>query len=402
MHDHPAIFIGALLLFIFGLVSRLAEKSPITGPMVFLSAGVLMSPLAFNIIDLDFNAPATKLIAEATLIIILFVDASMIEFTNLRKTLAGLPARLLAIGLPLTMITGTAVAWILFPNIDIWLLIMVALILSPTDAALGQAVIKSQNVPARIRESISIESGLNDGIALPLILVCIAVLATGEQAIDGSGHWVSFMALQLTLGPIIGGLVGLIGGRVIDWANDKGWMESTFHSLAAISIALLSYAFAELVHGNGFIAAFFAGLFLGTKSPIVRERIQSFGEAEGQMLSLFVFFILGLVGVPAAVQYIDGTMLLYALLSLTFIRMVPVALSMVGSGWNPFTVAFVGWFGPRGIASILYLLIAVGDLGTDGYEQAIAVIVLTVSLSTVLHGVSALPLTKMFSASSGK
>jgi len=400
MHDHPAIFVVALLLFVFGLVSRLAEKSPVTGPMVFLTAGVLMGPLAFNVIDLQFNAPATKIIAEATLIIILFVDASMIHFTSLRKTLAGLPARLLAIGLPLTMILGTAVAWIMFRDIDIWMLIMVALILSPTDAALGQAVIKSREVPERIRESISIESGLNDGIVLPLILVCIAVLATGAQAIDGSGQWVTFMAMQLTLGPIIGGCVGLVGGRVIDWANDKEWMEATFHSLAAISIALLAYAFAELVHGNGFIAAFFAGLLLGTKSPIVRARIQSFGEAEGQMLSLSVFFILGLAGVPAAVQYMTVEMLVYAVLSLTFIRMIPVAISMIGSGWSPFTVAFVGWFGPRGIASILYLLIAVGDLGTAGFEWAISVVVIVVTLSTILHGVSAIPLTKILGTSS--
>ena len=153
-----------------------------------------------------------NLIAEITLIIILFVDASLIPVNRLRETLSGIPTRLLGIGLPLTMVFGTLVGLVMFPQINIWLIAMIALILAPTDAALGQAVVKSDAVPARIRESISIESGLNDGIALPLILVCIAVLADGTGVI-GSGHWISFMALQLALGPVVGGLVGLVGGQ---------------------------------------------------------------------------------------------------------------------------------------------------------------------------------------------
>ena len=293
------------------------------------------------------------------------------------------------------MVLGTVVAWIIFPEMNIWLLALMALILSPTDAALGQAVIKSKNVPPRIRESISIESGLNDGIALPLILVCIAVLAEGSDAI-GSGKWLTFMAMQLSLGPIIGGLVGHVGGRMVDTAVAKKWMEPAFQSLMALSLALLAYAFAELVHGNGFIAAFFAGLLLGTKTPDVRERIQSFGEAQGQMLSLGVFFIVGVVGVQFILPYLDGSMVLYALLSLTLIRILPVSLSLLGSGLDKYTVLFVGWFGPRGIASILYLLIAMSDLGENSYGKAFSVILLTIIISTVLHGVTAVPMSNVF------
>ena len=215
MHDHPAIFVGALLLFCFGLLSKLSERSVVTGPMVFLAAGVLISPVGFDLIHMKFNAGSTQLIAEITLIIILFVDASLIPVNRLRETLSGIPTRLLGIGLPLTMVFGTLVGLVMFPQINIWLIAMIALILAPTDAALGQAVVKSDAVPARIRESISIESGLNDGIALPLILVCIAVLADGTGVI-GSGHWISFMALQLALGPVVGGLVGLVGGKLVD------------------------------------------------------------------------------------------------------------------------------------------------------------------------------------------
>jgi len=398
MHDHPAIILAALLIFLFGLISRAAERSPITAPMFFMAVGIILSPLCLNVFQVTVNAETTKILAEVTLVIILFVDASTIHFKRLGETLAGIPARLLGIGLPLTTLLGGVITYLMFPAIDIWLIAMVALILSPTDAALGQAIIKSPHVPVRLRESVSIESGLNDGIALPPILVCIAVLTEGSGVIDGSGHWLTFMFSQLTLGPIVGAAVGLFGGRCVDWTANKGWSEPTFQRLAAISLALMAYALAELIHGNGFIAAFFAGLLLGAKTPVVRERIQEFGEAEGQLLSLMIFLLLGLVMIPVAASYWNFEMLVYALLSLTVIRMLPVAISLIGSGLDRHTVLFLGWFGPRGIASVLYLLIAVGDMGFSGYEHAMSLIVLTVLLSTVLHGVSAVPLSNRFKA----
>lgn len=400
MHDYPALVFAFILILVFGIFSKFAERSPITGPMFFVAVGILVSPLGLNLYELNMTAESAKLLAEITLIIILFTDASMIRFTRLRETLSGIPTRLLLIGLPLTMVLGAVIAKLIFPDMNIWLLLMLALILSPTDAALGQAVIKSQRVPQRIRESISIESGLNDGIALPPILLCIAVLAEGNQALDGSGNWLYFMIQQLTLGPIIGGLVGYIGGKIVDRAAIRGWMEPTFQSLSALSLALLAYACAELVHGNGFIAAFFAGLLLGAQTPAVRERIQVFGEAQGQMLSLFIFLILGLAMVPVAAEYWNGQVLLYAVLSLTVIRMVPVALALIGSKLDAFTVCFVGWFGPRGIASVLYLLIALAEIGLVGYETAMSTIVLTVLISTMLHGMSAVPLTRIFDRTS--
>lgn len=396
MHDYPGLIFTALLIFVFGLFSRLSERSLVTGPMIFVAVGVMVSPLGLDLLKVSMEAKGAKLAAEITLVIILFVDASMIHFTKLRETLAGVPARLLALGLPMTMVLGALVARLLFPQMDLWLVIMMALILSPTDAALGQAVIKSENVPLSIREAISIESGLNDGIALPPILVCIAVLSIGAETIDGSGHWLYFTALQLGLGPLVGAAVGWFGGRLVDEAAGRGWMEPTFQRLAAISLALLAYAAAESVHGNGFIAAFFAGLLLGTKTPVVRERIQEFGEAEGQLLSLSIFLLLGLVMVPATAPYWDGATWLYAILSLTLIRMLPVVLALMGSGLDKFSVGFIGWFGPRGIASVLYLLIVIGELGVEGYEQALAVIVLTVLLSTFAHGISAVPMVKLF------
>ncbi len=199
--------------------------------------------------------------------------------------------------------------------------------------------------------------------------------------------------------PIVGALVGWLGGRFVEVASHRGWMEPTFQRLSAAAIAILAFSLAEMVHGNGFIAAFCAGLALGTRTPEVRHRIQEFGEAEGTQLSLFVFLVFGLVMVPAALEYWRLTEVIYALASLTVIRMIPVAMCLAGAKLDWRSIAFIGWFGPRGIASVLYLLMVVGAIGVAGNERVLSVIVLTVMISVVAHGVSAVPLSKLYGRS---
>ncbi|WP_371372302.1 cation:proton antiporter [Thalassotalea aquiviva] len=395
MHDHQALIVTAFLILVFGLVSKLSEKSPITAPMFFLAAGILFSFI--GLFDVHVEMGLIKTLAELTLIIILFVDASLIKFDKLGQALSGIPTRLLAIGLPLTMILGSVIGSLLFPHWSIWLIVLIALILSPTDAALGQAVIKSEKVPKNIRDSVSIESGLNDGIALPPILVCIAALSAPDGMLPEGGNWFNYLFLQLTLGPLIGALIGWGGGKAIEFASKRDWMAPTFQQLSSVSLAIVAFAFAELFHGNGFISAFFAGLILAVQTKDIRHRIQEFGEAEGQLFSLSIFFLLGLVAVPTFFPYWNMQTFIYALLSLTLIRMLPVFLSLQGTQLSTSKKLFVGWFGPRGIASVLYLLIVIAELGSTGYEEALSVVVLTVILSTFLHGISATFLTNKIS-----
>jgi NhaP-type Na+/H+ or K+/H+ antiporter len=396
MIDYPTIIFAALLIFCYGLISRVSERSPISAPMVFAGIGILAGPLALDLFEVSLNATIVKLIAEITLVIILFVDASTVNLQTLR-TNRGMPLRLLGIGLPLTMVLGfVAAAWL--TNVqNLWVAALVALILSPTDAALGQAVVASKSLPEHIRQAINVESGLNDGIALPPILMCLAALSGGEHTGSHPDSWLVFMVRQLTLGPLAGVMIGWWGGRLVDEASRRGWMLPTFQRLVAGSLAVIAYAAAEAFHGNGFIAAYCAGLFLGTQTPAVRERIQEFGEAEGQQMSLFVFLIFGLAMVPVMVKYWDFEALCYAILSLTVIRMIPVVLCLRGAGLDGPGMWFIAWFGPRGIASVLYALLAVSKLGVTGYERGFAVITLTVLLSIFLHGLSAVPLTACYS-----
>ena len=327
MHHHQLLILFALLIFAFGLVSRFAERNSVTGPMVFMTVGILGSSVALGFLHVTPDMGPVKLVAELALTLVLFIDATMID----RRVFSGeskrIPVRLLLIGLPLTMLLGTVVGVWIFDGVSIWAIVLMALILSPTDAALGQAVVKSEGVPLEIRQSISVESGLNDGIALPPILIVMALL--GAEAGEHEGAWLGFVIKQVTLGPIVGLAVGWFGGKLMQKTSDLGWTEETFQRLSALPMAILAFVFAESFEGNGFIAAFVAGLGLtaAITSGHVRHQVQEFGETEGMQLILVVFLIFGLAMVPAAVPNWGVTELVYAVLSLTVLRMVPVAVS---------------------------------------------------------------------------
>lgn len=369
--------------------------------MVFVAVGMLVGFAPVTIFEPEGPiAPSVKLLAELTLLLVLFLDALGINKKALKQN-SNLPTRLLAIGLPITMVVGALFAFWIFPEESLWKLVVMALILSPTDAALGVAVVSSKLVPLRIRQTINVESGLNDGIALPPILICFAILA-GTGAEQGTQYWLLFVAEQFVFGPLIGGVVGWVGGKLIDRTSEREWMNHTFQQLAAVSLAILAYSLAEWVHGNGFIAAYFCGLFLSIRSKEIRYRIKEFGEAETQIMVLFIFLLFGLFLVPLSFPHWDLRAILYAVLSLTIIRIVPVLLSLRGTNLSSHLKLFIAWFGPRGIASVLYLLMMVIQFGVKGYERIISVIALTVLLSIFLHGISAIPYSKWIGKLEGK
>ncbi len=395
MHEFPILLFLAGLTFTYGLISKLSERVPITGPMVFTALGIAIGPAGLGFFELNMDDALIRVIAEITLVSILFVEASSIDIRALVRD-KGVPARLLLIGLPLTMAVGTMVAALVFPTASWWLPALLAFVLSPTDAALGQVVVTSKDVPEHLRRAINVESGINDGLVLPPILLCIAALgvATAEQSTVV--YWFDFTVAQLIIGPLAGAFVGLGGGWLVERATQARLMSSTFQRLSAIALAILAWGFAEEFHGNGYIAAFFAGLLLSTRTHSVRERIHEYGEAEGQQLTLFIFLIFGAAMVPEAAPFWSLEVWVYALLSLTVIRMLPVALSLTGSRLDLRDRLFVGWFGPRGVASILYLEMVIMDLGIAGYETLLAAIILTVMLSVFLHGLTAVPLARLY------
>ena len=391
-----SLLVVALVILLFGAMSRRAERSPLTPPMFFIAAGCLVSEHGLGLIEVDLSGDVVHALTELTLVVVLFTDASRIDLACLRRE-GGLPLRMLGIGLPLTMLLGTAAGFLLFPNFG-WLeAALLAAILAPTDAALGQAVVSNPLVPARIRQTLNVESGLNDGIALPVVLV-LASLAGATEAEGDVGHWLRFAALAVTLGPGVGILVGWLGGRWLERGVAAGWVNVPFQRLSLLGLALLAFAGAELVGGNGFIAAFVAGLTMGNVARNVCETLYQFGETEGQLLTLLVFLVFGAVMVPEAIAHFSWQVLLYSLLSLTLIRMAPVAISLMGSGLRVPSIAFLGWFGPRGLASILFVLVVVEEGRLASGPLLEGIVVLTVFLSAMMHGATAYPFARRYGA----
>ena len=384
--------IGAIAIFIlaFGSISRRLEKSVITPPMAYVVYGLLISSAALGLRSVSINNEVIRVLAEITLALVLFTDASRIQLKQLRREY-NLPVRLLGLGLPITIALGTILALLLFPSLDIWEAAVLATILTPTDAALGQAVVNSPRVPAYIRQAINVESGLNDGICLPVLLLFVALAEETERATDAS-YWLTFSGKQIVFGTAIGIVVGYLSSKLIIKSLRRKWMNESFEDLSVLGVSILAYAAADSIGGNGFIAAFCAGLTLGNIAPkSTRQKLYDFGEAEGQLLTLISFLLYGAVMIVPSLSEATWQMWLYAIGSLTVTRMLGVAISTIGSGLQPISVLFIGWFGPRGIASIIYGLVIVEEEKLVSSDLIFTTMVITVLISVFAHGLTAVP-----------
>jgi NhaP-type Na+/H+ or K+/H+ antiporter len=377
----------AALVFGWGTLSARLERFDVTAPIVFVLGGLLLTHGPLTVLHVIPSNELIKGLAEFTLALVLFSDASRVGLHELRAD-SGLYVRLLGVALPLTIGLGTLLALTL-AGTSIWLALLVGAALAPTDAALGAGMMANPVVPARIRRLINVESGLNDGIATPFVSVAIAGAATGGQI---AGHGPAKAVTELAVGILIGVVVGGAGGLLVNAARQRGWAAEGFAGSAVLGLAVCAYAFAVAVHGNGFIAAFIGGLAFGTTGGRRGEPLVPFVEETGALVSLLVWLAFGAVALVPAMEAVTWQMVLYAILSLTVIRMVPVAAALVGARLDWATVTLVAWFGPRGLASVVFALLALEDLGGPTAGRAVAVIALTIVLSVVVHGATAEPL----------
>ena len=388
-----AIVLVTAAVFVWGVVSARLERADLTAPVFFVAMGAALA--AFGLVDASSAPETLRPLAEVTLVWVLFSDAARLPVQELRRDL-GRYARLLGIALPLTIVFGWALAAWFFPGFSPWLALFVGAALAPTDAALGVPVVTNTVVPSRVRRLLTVESGLNDGIATPIVMVAIAGVAAteGGQGAEGAGS----AAVELVIGAVIGAVAGAVGGWVLRWARRRGWAAEDFTGIAVLALALLGYAGALSLHGNGFVAAFCGGLAFGACAGRRGPAELVFLEQVGSMVSLLVWLAFGAVAIPIVVARLDATMVLYAVLSLTLVRMIPVAVATIGAGFDRDTVLFVGWFGPRGLASLVFALLAFEELGSAA-DEALSVIAVTVFLSVLAHGLSAAPLATRYGRS---
>jgi len=368
-------------------LSARLERFDVTAPVTFVLAGLLLTHGPLAVLGAAPSKELIKELAEFTLALVLFSDASRVGLHELRVD-AGLYARLLGVALPLTIGLGTLLALVMAGG-SIWLALLVGAALAPTDAALGAGMMVNPAVPARIRRLVNVESGLNDGIATPFVSVALAGAATGGQV---AGHGPAAAVAELAVGILVGVAAGGAGGLLVNAARRRGWAADGFAGAAVLGLAVCAYASAVAVHGNGFIAAFVGGLAFGTTGGRRGEPLVPFVEETGALVSVLVWLAFGAVALVPAMKTLTWPMVLYAILSLTIVRMAPVAVALAGArlGWP--TVVLVAWFGPRGLASVVFALLALEELGSPTADRAVAVIAITVLLSVVAHGATAEPL----------
>jgi len=388
-----AVVAGVVLAY--ALVSRRLARTPLTAGIFFLSAGLLFGSKGLGWIDVAPRGETVRLLAEATLTLLLFADASRIDLAALRQEYL-VPARLLGIGLPLTILLGCALAAGLFGALSLGEALVLAIILAPTDAALGQAVVTDARLPSRIRQGLNVESGLNDGICVPLLFIALAISDTEAHTKSTHGA-LALVAEAIGYGVLFGVVAGVVGAVLLRLAGERDLTESTWLEAVPVATAALSYGLAAPLGGSGFIAAFVAGFTFGALIRNEHE-VSYLLEELGGLANAVTFIVFGAAIVGPVLAGMTWTVALYGVLSLTVVRMLPVAVALVGTRARPPTVAFLGWFGPRGLASIVFAVIVLDEGNLPNIATITVVVVFTIVVSVYAHGVTAQPLTARYAS----
>jgi len=379
------VIVIAVAVVVYALVTKRLATTPITGAMLFLLLGVAIGPAALDVIHGPEDRRSIELLLEATLALVLFTDSLAISGGDWHAK-SRLPVRLLLIGMPLTMLAGWAVARSLLPDLAWFEAALLAICLAPTDAALGQAVVSNPRVPAVIRQALNIESGLNDGLALPFFLLALAAAAEADAA-TGPGV-VEVFVRSLVLAGVIGGLVGGIGASALTRARDAGWVGRQWSQIATLALVVVAFAATDAVGGSGFIAAWVAGVAFGRTTRGRVPDVSVLAEDLGSLLATVSFLGFGAILLGPILGHLTWQAGVYAVLSLTLVRIVPVALAFAGVGAARPTLLYAGWFGPRGLASIVFGLLLIEEALPHG-EEVVEAVFLTVALSVIAHGVTA-------------
>ncbi|MGA8047424.1 MAG: cation:proton antiporter [Dermatophilaceae bacterium] len=391
-----AVVVFAALVLGFAAVTRGLGRLSITAPIIFLGVGAALA--AVSPFDPETLREPLTVLAEVTLALILFHDASQVRPREIKADPAP-AARLLLVGLPLTILVGYGLALLVFPGTPVMYALLLAAALAPTDAGLGAATVLNPVVPVRVRRLLNVESGLNDGLATPVVLFAIAAIAGVEGL--GVGETVAEAAMELVLGVVVGVVVGAGGGALLRWSDGRGLSSAHSRMIGVLAMPVLAYFGADLAGVNAFVASFIAGMALAGVLTWKDEESSPtrLTEALSEPLGYAVWLAFGVGVVPLIVSEVGWREVLYAVLALTVVRMMPVALSLLGSGFAWPTVAFVGWFGPRGLASVVFALLALESLADDvTLRRIVATIACTVVISVFAHGLTASPLANRYGA----
>ena len=386
----------AAFVLVYSAIGGRMERTPYSGALIFTAFGFVFGPLGLGLLHLSIDAEGLRLIAELTLALVLFTDAANANLGVLKEKIL-LPRRMLLIGLPLTIVLGYLFGVLLFPELGVFEIALIATMLAPTDAALGKAVVTNKAVPAQIRESLNVESGLNDGICVPVLFIVLALATGASEADSTTALALTLVAEEIGIGLVVGIGLTWLGARLLEFCNARGWLSEIWRQLPVVALAVACFSTAQSVGGSGFIAAFAGGMYFGWRVKEHRHALLISAEGTGDTFALITWVVFGAVVVGQSSGVFSWEALIYAVLSLTVIRMLPVFLVLSGTGLKTDEKLFMSWFGPRGLASIVFGVI-IAQEHLPGQGTIIMAAVMTILLSVIGHGISANPLVKALAA----
>lgn len=390
------VVLAISVLFLgYALISGWTRGAWLTAPMVFVTGGLVLGPAGAGVLDGTVPGQVVRILTEATLVLVLFSDAVRIDLGALRRDYH-LPLRLLGVGLPLGAALGALLAFGLLPALGVLGAVLLSVVLIPTDAALGESVVADERLPGRIRQGLNVESGLNGGLVLPVVVALSAMAGNLEEAADSAPNWALMTAQEIGLGLLVGVAVGGLGGRALLLADKYAWVSATYRRLFPLALAAVAYTSAEVVQGNGLLSAFAAGLLFGIAARSNRQFVHQFTEREGELVSMLTFLLFGALVIGPRLGDVDWQIVLYALLSLVVVRPLAVAVATLGTRLRLETVLFLGWFGPRGLASVVFALMVVEQFDTAVSDRILVAVGLTVLLSVYAHGITDMPWTRSY------
>lgn len=392
MYENLAIM--AVFVFIYSAVAGGVEKKPMSGPIIFMAFGVLAGPMVLGLMESDITAGMLRSFAELSLALVLFTDAANADITTLKRS-RGLPERMLLIGLPLTIVLGFLAGLLFFPDMPLLQVALLAVMLAPTDAALGKGIFANPKVPVRIREALNVESGLNDGICVPILYLFLALAVTTEIQEGPVSLALTLLAREIGIGMAVGLGATALGVVVLKLSIKRRWVQENWMPVPVVALAFACYAVAQTLEGSGFIACFVGGLLFDIMFKGGKHKVLEAAEGMGNTLALITWVIFGFALVGQVLTAFSWTIVIYSLLSLTIIRVLPVYLSLAGTGESVYGKLFMGWFGPRGLASIVFIIIVWEKNLPNAMTMGVTV-VCTVILSVIAHGLTANPMAKLF------
>jgi sodium/hydrogen antiporter len=388
MHTATA-FALTFLVLAYAVVSGLVRRTYVAPALIFVVFGAALGPAGLGLIEVEnANAESFTVLAQLALTVILFNEAARL---NLRTVLARgrLTLRLLAIGIPVTIALGTLTAALLLPVLPLWEAVCLAVVVAPTEVALIEAVLEDRRLPERVRNTLAAESGFYDGFALAALYAALAVASEHRDPEPARWAWFAFRTEFVSVA--LGLAIGAVGTAVIVRSCNRGWMSQTWAQLATVALALSCFGAGERLHASGFVTAFAGGLAYAMVSLQDRETSAptQVSDAVGELLELLVFALFGGFAVIQVWRDVGWPVVVFAIVAVFVVRVVAVLLAMLRAGLPLSSRLFIGWFGPRGIGTLVLGLLVIGNGEITQAPLIAQAVVVTVTLSLIVHSLTA-------------